>query len=164
MRKLTKSLVVLLPFALVACTETQFLNTLGAGKTSPDEQVVASNQPLIMPPDLSLRPPQPGEVQTQAAPAPAPAQTQAAPLDPALNQAPAPLQQQAALNPNQPSNPLQELDQAYIKYGISKFRPDGSPKTTEELQKELNAAIIAEKKKNNPNYGTIWNLPEFLGF
>lgn len=49
-------------------------------------------------------------------------------------------------------------EDAYQKYGISKTRPDGTPKSQSELEKELLAAIQAEKRKANPNYGTVWNM------
>ncbi len=49
------SLAVLV--GLGACTETQFSDTLGVGKTSPDENSVRVNQALSMPPDLQLKQP-----------------------------------------------------------------------------------------------------------
>lgn len=162
MRFITKFAILALPMALAACTETQFLDTLGAGKVTPDETTVKPNPQLTMPPDLSLRAPAAGDAQTPvaapAAPAQAPVQQAAAtPADPA---APSPT------NPVVPGTNLtaqQQLDALYVKYGISKTKPDGTAKTFEELQEELRQAVLAEKKKQNPNYGTIWNLREFLG-
>lgn len=49
-------------------------------------------------------------------------------------------------------------DEALAKFGISKTKPDGTPKTTNEIDAELKAAVLAEKRKSNPDYGTINNL------
>jgi Protein of unknown function (DUF3035) len=49
-------------------------------------------------------------------------------------------------------------DDAYQKFGISKTRPDGTPKTQAELDRELLEAVRAEKRKQNPNYGTVFNM------
>lgn len=43
-------------------------------------------------------------------------------------------------------------------YGINKLKPDGTPKTKEQLAAELKAAVIAEKRRNNPGYGTVTNI------
>jgi hypothetical protein len=56
----------------------------------------------------------------------------------------------------------QQQDQLYAKYGINKLKADGTAKTFDELQDELAAAVIAEKKAANPNYGTIWNIGELF--
>jgi hypothetical protein len=47
---------------------------------------------------------------------------------------------------------------AYQKFGISKTKPDGTPKTQAELERELLEAVRAEKRKQNPNYGTVFNM------
>ena len=47
---------------------------------------------------------------------------------------------------------------AYERYGISKIGPDGKPKSDTQLYKELHDAQLAEKRRANPNYGTIWNM------
>ena len=47
---------------------------------------------------------------------------------------------------------------AYQKFGISKTKPDGTPKTRAELDRELLEAVRAEKRKLNPNYGTVFNM------
>jgi hypothetical protein len=49
-------------------------------------------------------------------------------------------------------------EDAYQKFGISKTRPDGTPKTKQELDRELLEAVRAEKRKQNPNYGTVFNM------
>jgi hypothetical protein len=51
-------------------------DAVGLGKRAPDEFAVVRRQPLIIPPDYGLRPPQPGEVGPQVATAGA--QTRAA--------------------------------------------------------------------------------------
>jgi hypothetical protein len=47
---------------------------------------------------------------------------------------------------------------AYQRFGIAKTKPDGTPKTQAELDRELLEAVRAEKRKQNPNYGTVFNM------
>jgi hypothetical protein len=49
-------------------------------------------------------------------------------------------------------------ENAYQKFGISKTKPDGTAKTQAELDRELLEAVRAEKRKQNPNYGTVFNM------
>ena len=55
--------VVLLPFLLSACGETR--EALGLTRSSPDEFAVVDRPPLAIPPDYTLRPPQPGAPRPQ---------------------------------------------------------------------------------------------------
>ncbi|MGD8310784.1 MAG: DUF3035 domain-containing protein [Chromatiales bacterium] len=48
---------------LGACSQAQ--EALGLGKTSPDEFRIVTRQPLAVPPDVELRPPQPGAPRPQ---------------------------------------------------------------------------------------------------
>ncbi len=48
-------------FALTACSGSDVSDTLGLNKSAPDEFVVVSRPPLVVPPDFSLSPPRPGE-------------------------------------------------------------------------------------------------------
>jgi hypothetical protein len=41
-------------------------------------------------------------------------------------------------------------------------KPDGTPKTPGELSAELKKAMLAEKRKTNPRYGTIFNAGELF--
>lgn len=96
-----------------------------------------------MPPDLSLA--QPG---TRAAPAPTyKSASLAAPSDDNLYGDTAP---RAA-----------PVD-VYEKYGVNKLNPDGTKKNDNVLREELRQAVIAEKRKTNPNYGTIRNIGELF--
>lgn len=159
MSRLVKSSILLLPLLLGACTETAFMDAMGAGKYQPDETQVPQGQKLAVPPDFNLRAPADGAAPQAAdaanpAPAPAPAApAQTAAATPATPAAPVALPQG-----NAPLTDAQRLELAYQKYGISKTNPDGTPKTTAQLDEELKAAVLAEKRKTNPNYGTIWNL------
>lgn len=56
-------LAALVPLALSACSDVK--RSLGYEKQPPDEFQVVSRAPLSMPPDFSLRPPQPGAVRPQ---------------------------------------------------------------------------------------------------
>jgi hypothetical protein len=49
-------------------------------------------------------------------------------------------------------------DDIFAKYGISKTNPDGTPKTAQQLNRELSVALKAEKRRANPGYGTIRNI------
>ena len=145
---------------------------MGFGKYSPDETQVSTNQSLTMPPDLQLRPP--GEGQTpppQQAFSPSQPVTTTPPqygtVDPnqtydasrtntQLATAPAPqstLPQAPATAPAAPQDP-------YAKWGISKTRPDGTKKSDAELKDELRKVAIKQKQAQNPNYGSIFNLPK----
>lgn len=50
--------VLAAPLALGACSTME--EAFGMGKLPPDEYAVAPRRPLAMPPDINLRPPQPG--------------------------------------------------------------------------------------------------------
>ncbi len=148
--------------AVAGCSETKMQDLLGSGKdATPDESQVRINRNLAMPPDLNLRPPsgetsedgQPNQVASAQPPA------QPAMDQPAADQAqpaPKPVQTAAATPQAQGQEPPKQ--DVYEKYGISKVGPDGKPKTENQLYKELHAAQLAEKRKANPNYGTIWNM------
>ncbi len=131
-------------FVLAGCSETKFLDSLGAGKSStPQETGVQTGNNLAMPPDLQLK--APGTVTETYQPnkvAAAPAETtgnDAAPV------APLPVAQV----------PKQDI---YAQYGVSKNKPDGTAKTREELQAELKQAMLKKKQQTDPNYGTIFNI------
>ena len=151
--------IVALPLVLSACTETKFLDTIGAGKTSPDETGVQPNQQLSMPPDLNLPAPADADMNIATSDPVAPAATDPAATPPATAAAP---QDNSPIVPGTNMTFDQQQDQLYAKYGINKLKADGTAKTFDELQDDLAAAVIAEKKAANPNYGTIWNIGELF--
>jgi hypothetical protein len=124
------------------------LNGRGLGKNAPDENQVSVNQSLAMPPDLNLPAPAQSESNDTAPPPVSAGTADIADVgaDPAIDgkaaAAPAPLAQ----------------EDLYGKYGISRVKADGTAKSQEELFAELRAAQLAEKRRKNPNYGTIRNL------
>ncbi|MFZ5673314.1 MAG: hypothetical protein ACOZAM_10175 [Pseudomonadota bacterium] len=147
--------------AVAGCSETKMQDLLGSGKSAtPDETQVRTNRNLAMPPDLNLRPPsgeiaEDGQLNTVASAPPAePAMDQAQPTP---EPAPAPVKT-ASANPPPAQGAEPPKQDVYEKYGISKTGPDGKPKSENQLYKELHAAQLAEKRKANPNYGTIWNM------
>jgi hypothetical protein len=175
---------------LAACSEVSVMNKLGLGKSPPDESQVVTNNSLAMPPDLQLPPPsanaaapaQPtalANAPVTAAPpdalAAAPATTEVAsaeqsPYDTGEQQlttdgsigtstTAAPAVQAAQKRDMKPGDPKED---AYQRFGISKTRPDGTPKTQAELDRELLEAVRAEKRKQNPNYGTVFNMGELF--
>ncbi|MDP2123235.1 MAG: DUF3035 domain-containing protein [Parvibaculum sp.] len=58
-------LVAALTLSLTACGGGSLSDTLGYGKSAPDEFTIVTKAPLVMPPDFSLRPPQPGAPRPQ---------------------------------------------------------------------------------------------------
>lgn len=165
---------------LTGCGRSEFLESMGYGKYSPDESQVREQSSLVMPPSLALQRPGPGAgasdqggaPQTLAGSQPVTAAppTYGAPTaaddTPSQAFAPAPVQPQtpaetqATLQPQPAPDPIQSV---YDRYGISTVHPDGRPKTKGELRNELRAKIVEEKRKTNPNYGTIFNSGSLFG-
>ena len=113
-------------------------------------QSAAVRSDLTMPPDLRL--PQPGT--TEAAPDPGAMSNEAA-----LAAPPPAAARTASAAPAAPLSPATTAaDSIYTQAGINLYKPDGTKKTTAELQQELQAYYIAQKKAKNPNYGTVFNI------
>ena len=104
-------------------------------------QVQQTYQDLSMPPDLQLHPPG-----TAAAPPPV---EQPVASSTRVASAPATPYGGAA---SQPAGDI------YERNGISKVKPDGTPKTDAELQAELKKIYLAKKTAANPNYGSVFNI------
>jgi hypothetical protein len=165
-------------------SETTFQDVFGSGKDAPDETQVRTNQALTLPPDLSLKapgtgtppppPPQPVQMASTAttqppnygAPAPGTTTASLTPAAPATVAAPAAPDAAApgaapsapgAAPAAQPGQPPANQD-VYERYGISKTKPDGTPKKQAELREELRQKYIEMQKAKNPNYGTILNM------
>lgn len=126
-------------------------------KDTPAQQQAAVRQDLTMPPDLSLAPPgsAPAAVDNGVYSEPAPAEpvynnqaVTTAPVAPA-----APTQGSATLGQRATA-----ADSVYEKAGISLTKPDGTRKTQGELQTEYKAWYMAQKRAQNPNYGTVFNM------
>jgi hypothetical protein len=111
-----------------------------------------------MPPDLRL--PQPGT--TAAAPDPGAAalsastSTAALTAPPPENAAPSKAKTSAAVVPATP--PANAADSVYTNAGISLTNADGTRKSDAQLRKELQEYYLAQKKAQNPNYGTVFNI------
>jgi hypothetical protein len=122
----------------------------GVGKSGvPNAMNVPTSGPLSLPPDLRL--PAPGTAAYQ-------------PVSPDVSQPAAQVASGGVYGGNAPltrgeaiaaANPQVDI---YERYGISKLKPDGTPKSQEQLKAELKAAIIAEKRRTNPGYGTFRNI------
>jgi hypothetical protein len=166
------------------CGETTFENVFGNGKDVPDEKQVRTNQALVLPPDLTLKapgtgtppPPPPQPVQTSAATiqppnygtvapgtttaslAPAAPATAAAPAPGAAPAAPAAPAAAPAAPGAAPAAQAAANQDVYARYGISRTKPDGTPKKPAELREELRQKYIEMQKAKNPNYGTILNM------
>ena len=122
----------------------------GRGSPANEPQIAVGNQ-LALPPDLALRPP--GQVaQSYQAPRFTRCWSRClysdAPAAPTTNRV-------AAL-------PKGTQGDVYAKYGISTMNPDGTKKSDWVLREELRQAVLAEKRKSNPRYGTIFNAGELF--
>ncbi|WP_337660302.1 hypothetical protein [Anderseniella sp. Alg231-50] len=179
--------LIALPF-LAACSETSVLDAFDSGNRGEENGAIVSNQPLSVPPDLSLR--QPGAAnapaytgnglqvqqgqratnQTYQAPPPPQPQTQ----QPAWqNSATAPAQQQQAYQaPPKPRDTTAGIsnsviqsrnpaDEPYLRHGINPYNADGTRKKQSVLDKEARAKKIELERSKNPNYGTVFNSGEF---
>ena len=142
----TASSLLALGLVLGGCSSSRVLDTLGLGNSpTPAAPVVRTGNNLALPPDLQLRPP--GTVTEDYQP-----NTQAAP----------PLQtaaQEEGLYSSAPVTAAPPVRRdVYAEYGVSKLKPDGTPKTDDELKAELKVAILKRRQQQNPNYGTIFNM------
>ena len=172
--------LMLLPL-LAACSETSVMEAFDAGKASPDESLVTTNQRLSMPPDMALRQPgaanapapsnglsvqqgQRGAPTYQAPPPPQqtfqppPAQQQPAWQNAAP--APAPAQQQQAYAQPAPRPNVAPQDKVYYDNGINPYNADGTRKKQSVLNDELRQKNLEKKRAQNPSYGTIFNMGE----
>jgi hypothetical protein len=144
--------------AVSACSETAVQDMLGSGKASvPDSSQVTVGQSLSMPPDLQLRAPSEAPVENTQVAAAQPVGT-VQPVQPVSSSPPDP----QALAGTQTASTEPPKQDVYVRYGISKTYPDGKPKPDRILIKELHDAQLAEKRRANPNYGTVWNMGELF--
>jgi hypothetical protein len=139
--------VLAMSLALAGCGgASRLLGGMGLGSSDPAPQApaVRTGNNLALPPDLQLRPP--GTVTETYPPNPPPAPVQTASAEEGLYApvAPAPA-------------PVVKKD-IYAEYGISKTKPDGTPKLEADLKAELKQAIIKRKRETNPGYGTVRNI------
>jgi hypothetical protein len=58
-------MLAVLSLSLAGCGGDSLQDTLGYGKSAPDEFAIVTKAPLVIPPDYSLRPPQPGAPRPQ---------------------------------------------------------------------------------------------------
>ena len=57
-----------------------------------------------------------------------------------------------------PEGNVAAMTDPYEAYGISRYKKDGTPKSREQLKKELHEAYVKQKQKADPCYGTIKNF------
>lgn len=126
-------------------------------KDTPTENI-AVRQDLSMPPDLRLPPP------GTTAPAPDPGAAALTSQSASLTTAPAytPPKTAAAKPVTATTAAVAPADNGpdavYTNAGISVTNPDGTRKTQQQLNSELQAYYIAQKKAKNPSYGTVFNM------
>ena len=139
--------VLAMSFVLGGCSTSKLLNGMGLGNSTtpqPQAPVVQTGNNLALPPDLQLRPP--GTVTENYQPNPAPAApVQTAAVDDGLSASP-------------PVAAAPVKRDIYAEYGISKTKPDGTPKLEGDLKAELKQAILKRKRETNPGYGTVRNI------
>ena len=141
----TLSGVLTLGLVLGGCSSSGLLNSMGLGNSpTPQAPVVQTGNNLALPPDLQLRPP--GTVAENYQPNTAPAApVQTASVD-------------EGLYSSAPVAAAPVKRDVYAEYGISRLKPDGTPKADADLKAELRLAIIKRKRETQPGYGTIFNM------
>ncbi|MDE2384398.1 MAG: hypothetical protein KGO53_07250 [Alphaproteobacteria bacterium] len=157
MMLLRNSFILAIAATLAGCSAAAGL--LDPKSNVPSASGVPVGNPLVMPPDLQLATPgattdayQPnGPVASATPPATAKPVKNAA-----VATATAPATGNLYGNAAAPAAP--GTGDIFDQYGISKLKPDGTPKTPVELQKELSAAMIKKRRLQNPSYGTIGNI------
>jgi hypothetical protein len=139
--------VLAMSFVLAGCGASRLLGGMGLGSSSPAPQapVVRTGNNLALPPDLQLRPPGTVTENYQTNPAPA-APIQSASLE------------EDMYSTTPPVAPAPVKRDVYAEYGVSKVKPDGTPKTDQELKADLKLAILKRKQQQNPGYGTVRNI------
>jgi hypothetical protein len=170
--------------ALGACTETQVVDSLGVGKSSPNEGQVRINQALSMPPDLRLK--APGTQTTEDGSLNRVAKVDTTVERPIVEEVVDEPVSTASTDPAATAKPVQTAEagatattttptptttgqvppptkeDAYKRYGISTTYPDGKPKPEGVLNDELRKAQTAAKRAADPKYGTIWNMGDMF--
>jgi hypothetical protein len=142
--KLVNLSIAAMAMSLAGCS-TGLLGGGGSSAPTAQPQIQVNNQ-LSMSPDLSLATPG-----TAVIPAPT---YKSASLDP-------PSDDNLYGGAAPPAARAPAVD-VYEKYGINKLKPDGTKKNDNVLREELRQAVIAEKRKTNPNYGTIRNIGQLF--
>ena len=112
----------------------------------PYQQSAQSNAPLYEPQQAL----QPAPQQTPAYQQPQQQQAYQPPQPQQVSQTP-PTQQPQQLQPQAANDP-------YAKWGVSRYKADGSKKTRAELDAEMRKKRLEIERQKNPNYGTIFNL------
>ncbi len=148
--------------------------------SAPDEREVRVHQVLVMPPDYNLRAPADGSVpieqdgqanpyalptmQESAALLAADAENSAASTDAVTsstlvaNADPDAEGPQSLSTDGQQATAAQTTQADQWPFGINPNHPDGTPKTSNELNEERRLAREAAERAENPRYGTIFNI------
>ncbi len=130
---------------------------LGRGPATPQAAVSApSGGNLALPPDLQL--PAPGSGVTRTAAVQSGAGSSAGVYGTEPGATPAPRRRVGGVTC---TNGTQAADM-FECYGINKLKPDGTKKNPAELNIEMRTAVLAEKRRANPRYGTIGNWGELF--
>jgi hypothetical protein len=145
---LKHSAILVIALALAGCTS----NLLGGGNSSGPvaEQSIPVGNQLALPPDLALK--APGATSQNYRANAGLGATDTGVYSDDINTS---ISGQAAV-------PRGTTGDVYAKYGISKQKADGTKKDEGQLREELRRAVIAEKRRTNPSYGTIGNIGELF--
>jgi hypothetical protein len=138
--------VLAMSLVLAGCGASRLLGGMGLGSSpTPQAPTVQTGNNLALPPDLQLRAP-----------------GTAAEANNQINTMPAAPAQVAnvgdGVTPVAPAAPAAPKRDIYAEYGISKLKPDGTPKLEADVRAELKQAILKRKREQQPGYGTIRNI------
>ncbi len=148
MIRLDYILVLATSLALGGCSLGGLLDK---GASQPNVNVPVGND-LAMPPSLQL--PQPG---TGVSDTFANSSDAVGGDNLALNEPTAPAANRSlGKYPSPPGTPAGS--DVFEQNGISKLKPDGTVKSTSELNAELKQVFLRKKREQNPGYGTIRNI------
>jgi len=153
---------------VAACSETSVLDAFDSGNRGEDNAAIVSNQPLSVPPDLSL--PRPGAANApayssnglqveQGQRAPGHTQQSAPPAQQqqAYQAPPPPGDPNAGVSNNGVQNKTNPADEPYLRHGINPYNPDGTRKQQSVLDQEARAKKMELERAKNPSYGTVFN-------
>jgi len=124
---------------------------LNRKSTVPQASNVPTNSSLALPPDLQLATPGTATYRAPQTAATSDGLYDSVSASPGTGRRPV-----GQVRQNCPSG-LATAD-VYECYGIAKVKADGTAKTEYELKAELKVAVLAEKRRTNPGYGTFTNI------
>lgn len=150
--KSLRRLFLCVPLALAACSGNDVSQTLGLGKDAPDEFVVVSRPPLVVPPDFDLTPPRPGE----EAPHAVSTEAQARKLLLGTEAAPASLDQVSQPTVETAVTPVLAAD-APTAASANFLKKVGADEARSDIRQQLSVAATAPAKEKKKEADSLYD-------